>query len=96
MPAVSTTFAVYRPNQELAWINIADNKFAPVKDPPNPEPNIAVFVTKVFDVIAPVAVILPTTVPVVIPTNTLALVKNRLVFSITFEEYRFTQLFAMI
>ena len=54
-------------------------------DPPAPEPTFILFAASISAVILPVVDILPTTVPVVIPTRTRAFVKYWLVPSITFE-----------
>ena len=81
--------AVYKPNQELACIKVADIKLASVIDPPTPDPTFILFAAIVSAVILPVAVILPTTVPVVMPTNTLVLVKYKLDVSLTSAVVRF-------
>ena len=83
-------------NNKFADIVPALIIFAPSKEPPEPDPNIPTLALIILAVIIPVAVILPTTVPVVIPTNTLAFVKNKLVFSITLDVYNLFQVLDVI
>ena len=78
LPVDSITLLVYNPNHVLAWIYVADIRLAPVTDPPVPEPNVALLANSEFVIIAldinvSEILILPVTVPVVIPTKTLAL-----------------------
>ena len=61
----------------------------PVMAPPSPAPTDNIFALKILAVTIPVAVIFPTTVPVVIPTNTLVLVKYKLDVSLTSAVVKF-------
>jgi hypothetical protein len=68
---------------------VADIKLASVIDPPTPEPTFILFAARMSAVIVPVAAMFPTTVPVVIPTRTLVLVKYKLLVSLTSAVVKF-------
>ena len=80
LPVATKSFAVIVPVATKTFVSIFET---PVIVPPVPEPRNIAFAVILFAVTFSVTVILPCTVPVVIPTNTLAFVKYKLVNSVT-------------